>query len=313
MLDFDPVTPLPGITADHAEAGTFVARMRYQQTKIDGVDPTILIEQPIVNVIREQQAWVRERFPEAAGKYLFLNLVRNHRGLQPRAYKSFSDALERFDDALGLRTDAGAPLKFSQTHRLRHTRATELLNAGVAQHIVQRYLGHRSPEMTMHYAQTLEATAEAEFLRYKKIGADGRDIDLAPKDIYDMAQLDKRSDRILPNGVCLLPPAKTCDKGNACLPCGHFATDQTHLPELADQRTKTLALINVRDSQHYQRTGNHLGEDNIWVKGRRRELASLDAIIARLDATSDTIPIDTDGAHDLTLNAAPPTTPPLPS
>ncbi|MGH3422721.1 MAG: tyrosine-type recombinase/integrase, partial [Streptosporangiaceae bacterium] len=50
-------------------------------------------------------------------------------------------------------TDAtGALVDFQRTHRMRHTKATNLLNAGVPLHVVQRYLGHLSPEMTMHYA-----------------------------------------------------------------------------------------------------------------------------------------------------------------
>ena len=74
-------------------------------------------------------------------------------------------------------------MRFSQTHRLRHTRATELLNDGVPIHVVQRYLGHATPEMTLRYAATLAATAEAEFLRHKKIGAHGVDIAISPADI----------------------------------------------------------------------------------------------------------------------------------
>jgi hypothetical protein len=105
------------------------------------------------------------------------------------------------------------------------------LNDGVPFHVVQRYLGHKSPEMTARYAATLAATAEAEFLKHKKIGAHGADIPISPNDIYEMTQLAKRTDRVLPNGVCLLPPLKSCDKGNACLSCGHFATDATHLDE----------------------------------------------------------------------------------
>jgi len=35
-------------------------------------------------------------------------------------------------------------------------------------------------------AATLAATAEAEFLRHKKIGAHGVDIAISPSDIYDM-------------------------------------------------------------------------------------------------------------------------------
>ena len=47
-----------------------------------------------------------------------------------------------------------------------------------------------------------------------------------------MLELDRRTDRILPNGWCLLPPRQSCGKGNACLTCDKFATDATFLPEL---------------------------------------------------------------------------------
>ena len=79
--------------------------------------------------------------------------------------------------------------------------------------------------MTMEYAETLAETHEAEFLRYKKITSDGRDLQVDPRDLYDMLELDKRTDRILPNGWCLLPPRQACTKGNACLTCEKFTTD----------------------------------------------------------------------------------------
>lgn len=114
------------------------------------------------------------------------------------------------------------------------------------------------------------------------IGAAGVDIGISPIDIFDMTQLSQRTDRVLPNGVCLLPPLKTCDKGNACLTCGHFATDATHLDELEDQRAKTIALVDVRRRQYLDRTGRELTDDNVWIHERRREITSLDAIIDRL-------------------------------
>src|SRR5204863_66263 len=121
-------------------------------------------------------------------------------------------------------TDAtGAVVDFQRTHRMRHTKATDLLNAGVPIHVVQRYMGHLSPEMTMHYARTLAETHEAEFLRFAKLGRDARPLEMDPADVYELVQLDRHTDRILPNGVCLLPPPKRCDRGNACLTCDHFA------------------------------------------------------------------------------------------
>jgi hypothetical protein len=147
---------------------------------------------------------------------------------------------------------------------------------------VQRYLGHLSPAMTMHYAQTLAETHEAEFLRYRKLTADARELEIGARDLYDILQLDQRTDRILPNGWCLLPPRQSCDRGNACLSCDKFATDASFLPELQQQKDRTLNLIDQRQQAFCARTGTPMGQDNVWLQGRRREAASLDAIITTL-------------------------------
>jgi integrase len=324
MLDYQPLQPIPGAErpTESDDPVAFVAKLRYQQTKVDGVVPTILVEQAVVNVISEQQRWLADTYPHLQPKYLFIGVKQNLAGRRPRPYASYHVSLTKLDKLHGLTDAAGNPLRFSQTHRLRHTRATELLNDGVPIHVVQRYLGHASPEMTLRYAATLAATAEAEFLKHKKIGAHGVEIAISPADILDMTQLSQRTDRVLPNGVCLLPPLKSCDKGNACLSCGHFATDATHIGELRDQHTKTTALIELRRDQYRQRTGRELTDDNVWIRERLRELHSLAAILERLASDKDTpneaiagagtakrLPLQviaTRGAHDLALRKANP-------
>jgi hypothetical protein len=151
-------------------------------------------------------------------------------------------------------------------------------------HVVQRYMGHVSPAMTMHYAKTLAETHEAEFLRFAKLRRDGRPLEMDPADVYELVQLDRHTDRILPNGVCLLPPPKRCDRGNACLTCDHFATDARHLGELRAQLAATEQLIQTRQAQHRQRTGAEMGPGHVWLAERTRELDSLRAIIAALEA-----------------------------
>ncbi|GAB4685939.1 tyrosine-type recombinase/integrase [Mycobacterium avium subsp. hominissuis] len=327
MLDHNPLEAIPGAArpAESDDPDAFVAKLRYQQTKVDGVIPTILVEQAVVNVIREQQRWLSDNHPRLSPKYLFIGVKQNLAGRRPRPYATYRASLDKLDGIHGLTDTAGNPLRFTQTHRLRHTRATELLNGGVPLHVVQRYLGHKSPEMTMRYAATLAATAEAEFLKHKKIGAHGATIEISPSDILDMTQLSVRTDRVLPNGVCLLPPLKSCDKGNACLSCGHFATDATHIDELKDQHAKTTALIEIRRQQYRQRTGRELTDENVWVAERLRELHSLQAILDRLSAgqathqeaiaragTANRIPLQpvaTRGAHDSALRKADPHTP----
>jgi hypothetical protein len=136
--------------------------------------------------------------------------------------------------------------------------------------------------MTMIYAQTLEATHEREFLRYHKLTADARELGLDPRDVYDMLQLDKRTDRILPNGWCLLPPRSTCGKGNACLTCDKFVTDATCLPELSRQQSATQHLIDQRCQAFRTRTGQDLDPNNIWLTARQQERDALTRIISAL-------------------------------
>lgn len=104
----------------------------------------------------------------------------------------------------------------------------------------------------------------------------------------------------------------------ACLSCGHFATDATHLDELRRQLAATETLIAQRRDQYRQRSGRELGEDNIWIIERRREIASLNAILDRLTTaegsasiagagTAKRLPllqIQTRGAHQSALDKA---------
>ncbi len=209
----------------------------------------------------------------------------NRNGDRPYSDRRLRERIGELARRLDIRDSTGTPVDFQRTHRFRHTKATTLLNAGVPLHVVQRYLGHLTPEMTMTYAQTLQATAEAEFLRFRKITADARDLEIDPRDLYDMLELDRRSDRVLPNGWCLLPPRQSCIKGNACLTCDKFATDATFLPELQAQQDRTGQLIEQRRAAFHARTGRELGEDNVWLAGRRQEHDALGRIILKLEHT----------------------------
>ena len=295
LLDPDPLLPLAASPAATPGPGAVVARLRYQQTKIDGAPDTILVDAEVVAIIRAQQewaaTWLREHAaPGARPRYLFLGLLFNRNADRPYVSATLHRVVTELARRLDIRDGAGRQVDFQRTHRFRHTRATSLLNAGVPIHVVQRYLGHLSPAMTMHYAQTLAETHEAEFLRYRKLTADGRDLEIGARDLYDMLQLDQRTDRILPNGWCLLPPRQSCDRGNACLTCDKFATDASFLPELRQQEDRTLHLIGQRQQAFTERTGTPMGEDNIWLQGRRREAASLEAIITTLENQPGTEP-----------------------
>ncbi len=289
MLDHDPLSMLDHPSGAQDDPGAFRARLRYQQTKIDGAPDTILVDAEIVAIIHAQQDWAARHFaaggrPGRTPRYLFLGSMMNRNGDRPYSAAQFRKLLTELAARSGIRDGDGRVIDLQRTHAFRHTAATSLLNAGVPLHVVQRWLGHLTPAMTMVYAQTLAETAEAEFLRYRKLTSDGRDTTLNPEDLYDMLQLDQRTDRILPHGYCTLPPRQSCDRGNACLTCDKFVTDATFLPELRQQHQRTGQLIEIRQQAFTARTGTPMSDDNIWLQGRRRETAALEAITAALEA-----------------------------
>lgn len=291
MMDFEPLLPL--LTAGKQggkESDGFVARLAYQQTKITGGDPpTIPVDQEIVDIIRLQQEWARA-FTASHGapagsnpRYLFLQTKNNRLGTRPYASATFHARLGVLTEKLAITDSVGRSVKVSKTHTFRHTRATDLINAGVPIHVVMRYLGHVTPAMTMHYAKTLAVTAEREFLRYKKVTADGRTAEVDPRDLYDLLHLDQRADRVLPNGWCMLPPRQVCSKGNACLTCDKFVTDASHRGELQHQLEQSEALIARRQEQFTARHAEPMGEDNVWLAGRLAETSALKKVIVALD------------------------------
>ena len=135
--------------------------------------------------------------------------------------------------------------------------------------------------MAMHYVAQREEHAEQAFLATAKLKADGTRVQFAQDD-HDSLHLFDRADRFLPNGWCLLPPLQTCDKGNACLTCSVFVTDQTHHPALARQLRETEELIARTTAAFQQRHGRPMPEDNVWLAQRRAEHAALTRLMATM-------------------------------
>jgi site-specific recombinase XerD len=70
---------------------------------------------------------------------------------------TLADQVEKTGDLLGI--------SHLHTHRLRHTCATRLLNAGMDVTRLQKLLGHEMVTTTMIYAKVLDTTVEADFRR----------------------------------------------------------------------------------------------------------------------------------------------------
>ncbi len=215
-------------------------------------------------------------------RYLFLAATHNNRGRHSYPKTTVTRRLKQLGELADIRDSQGRRPPLSNVHRFRHTRATSLINAGVPVHVVQRYLGHLSSEMTMRYAHTLRETHEREFLRYKKITAQGSDLELDSRDLFALIELGKRTDRVLPNGLCMLPPRQTCNRGNACLTCDKFTTDASYLPEHEQQLAKLNDLIAQRQAAFRARTGEEMTSSNVWLEQRLAEQRALQKIITVL-------------------------------
>lgn len=278
--EFDCLSPAPGGAVEPAE-GEEVVRFRYAQSKIDVAPDSILVDREVAAVIEEQQQWVRTCFPEREPRFLFVRRIGNRRGDKPYASGTYNWMLREFSNIVQITDSKGRRLQLSHTHRFRHTRLTRLAELGLPIHVLQRYAGHASPTMSMHYVARREEHAEQAFLATSKLKADGSRLRFSRED-HDSMHLFDRADRFLPNGWCLLPPLQTCDKGNACLTCSVFVTDQTHDSALARQLRETEELIARSTAAFQHRHGSPMPEDNVWLAQRRAEQAALTRLLATM-------------------------------
>jgi integrase/recombinase XerD len=110
--------------------------------------------------------WLKERNPRE--EYL----VYTRMSTDTMSFSTARNIFQRYIEKVGL-TDKGYSL-----HTLRHTFATEFLNAGMRLECLQVLLGHRSIEETRRYARLTDKTREEEYFRaMSRIERRGRDGD----------------------------------------------------------------------------------------------------------------------------------------
>jgi integrase/recombinase XerD len=97
------------------------------------------------------ELWLKKRNPRKS--YLFYGR---------RGPLGYTGVRQRFIDHLG---KAGLSEKGYTLHCLRHTFATDLLNAGMRLECLQQLLGHSKIEVTRIYARLTDATREEEYFK----------------------------------------------------------------------------------------------------------------------------------------------------
>lgn len=247
-----------------AQGGWFLQYYQFKMNK----DHCIPVSRELVVIIQEQQQYIRDTlgvdFP-----YLFCAGQRKYEKCEfipipkPMSPKMFSRLLNKLALDKNLCTISGKPWRF-QAHQFRHTLGTNMINNGVPQHIVQRYLGHESPQMTAVYAHIHDQTLKEEFVKFKD-----KMVDVTGKVVsYESvaAEIASGSDpnsidaqwlkknilaQALPNGLCGLPANQpTCPYGaNKCLTgsdgkgCPHFKTDTRYLDKHKEHLARTNEIV----------------------------------------------------------------------
>lgn len=193
--------------------------------------------------------------------------------------RGVNTALNELSQRCQILDDNGVLWHF-HAHQFRHTIGTRMINAGVPQAIVQRYLGHESPEMTSRYAYIHHETLKKSFQQFQSnlIDVNGapRQISSKHQDAFILKQHIMA--QALPNGICGLPLIQQrCPHANACLTCSHFRTHKDFLPQHEAQLLETNKIIENAKNNGWQR---HV-EMNLAVK------QNLEKIISRLKEEPD--------------------------
>ena len=112
--------------------------------------------------------------------------------------------------------------------------------------------------MTAHYARITDQTVRRRWEQATKVNIKGERVTLDPDGPLAQAEWAKTrygiATQTLPNGYCGLPLQRSCPHANACLTCPVFLTGPEFLPELREQRRRTLTLIDVSRSNGHSRT-----------------------------------------------------------
>jgi integrase len=254
--------------------------LRFEATKVRA-EQLVPLSAKAASVISAQQAYVREHWPSGS-PWLFPGLAGNADGTKPFVHSVLCAQLRRWQKALDLRDQAGQQVRVTG-HQFRHTLGTRLINSGVPQHVVQKLLGHASPNMTGHYAKVHDSTVREAFDRYQsqRVNITGERVGYDPDSPTASAEWVKQNlNRVrdsLPNGYCARPAQQECPHPSACLTCPDFQTTPEFLEVHRRQASTNRRLIAQADAKGQFRLADNL----------RQVQANLERIIPALEAVGD--------------------------
>jgi integrase len=238
-----------------------------QKTRILG--HKIPITKEVAAVVLTQITWVRQHYTDGENPKGWLFPASNQpqhvafsqrfqRG-EPLVARSVNSALNLLAEKYQILDEQKRVFHF-HSHAFRHTKAVELLNNGMTLVMVQQWMAHASPEMTLIYAKILDETMRAQWEKTVQSGIvqfnDGRPEYVAGKKMltmlneqqaYDPARVrEYRNNTKLPVGNCVKPPKLICKFTELpCFHCPAYVLTPEDLPALETYEQQLLERIEI--------------------------------------------------------------------
>lgn len=214
-------------------------------------------------IIRDQQAFVRSRFPDTplSQLALFPRDTANRSGTKPAEESSFSNGHRRFINSIAhlfsreVIGGNGQPYTEHFDHMAivpycyRHNYAQRLADNGVPPDVLRDLMDHRSMQTTLTYYRVTERRIREAVDRvaaHQFDGSGGR-VYRGVSKLLDDEHLRLRIGQVaVPFGICTEPSnvkagGAACPSRYRCVGCGHFRTDASYLPELKSYLQQLLS------------------------------------------------------------------------
>jgi site-specific recombinase XerD len=235
-----------------------------QKTRLLG--HRIPITKEVAAVVLAQIEWVKQHYTteENPKQWLFpaSKRHRNSRRFQygdPLFGTSINQVLNLLAEKCHIKDDQDNIFHF-RLHAFRHTKGIELVNNGMSLTMVQQWMAHASPEMTIISAKILDETMRAQWEKTLQHGIvqfnDGRPEYVAGKKMltvldeqqaFDPARVrDYRNNTKLPVGNCVKPPKLICKFTELpCFHCPAYVLTPEDLPALEAYEQQLLERIEI--------------------------------------------------------------------
>lgn len=254
-------------------------------TKTGIAELKIPIRDKVSEMIEKSICIAREKSTELNNpkKYLFNIYDGKHKG-RPYQKQPITNAIKRLIVQKDIR-DAVGQLYHFKMHSLRHTRAKEYVEQGIGLSVIQQILGHRSLQMTIHYATVTENTLyekwkhteDLDLFRVNPSTREIQQVDINSEDGENLVRYEyvkKNLDAVrVPFGVCFKPSKMLCKQQMShCLTCASFCTTIENVSEYEEEIEKVRKQIEISD-----RCGREL-----WADKNRTYLKLLEELLERV-------------------------------